>query len=454
MRKTLKRGLLAVAAVALCATGASAQPANCRDVNNDGSVNATDGTALEQRLINPATVICGGPTAANFDCADLNDNGSVDPGDRVLLAKSLAGEDLLYRACTGPAAATCPGAPVTGNITTNTHWGPASCQVDINGRVIVVGPAVLTVDPGVVVRGVENIANPTALIIAEGAKLDANGTSADPIVFTSANTPGTRGSGDWGGVILNGTAPVNFDGGRGSSEGLPPGLANFGGPDVNDNSGRLRFARIEFCGIEFSTDNELNCLTMNGVGNGTLIDHVQAHRGNDDHFEWFGGTVKAKYLVASGGQDDQFDWQIGWRGSLQFGLGHAEPTIFDTNGSNGFESDNNELGFENQPRSNPRVCNVTTIGGKGGSAITGSGANLRRGTSGIISNTIFTNWLSDCLDIDNDETLNRGCTNATTLRTGADTLLVRDSICFSNDIAPASQVSGSNTAPSCTPAQL
>jgi hypothetical protein len=193
---------------------------------------------------------------------------------------------------------------------------------------------------------------------------------------------------------------------------------------------------------------------MNGVGTGTIIDHVQAHRGNDDHFEWFGGTVKAKFLVATGGQDDQFDWQIGWRGGLQFALGHAEGTIFDTNGSNGIEADNNELGFDNQPRSNPKVCNVTSIGAKGVSTITGSGANLRRGTSGTVSNSIFTNWLSDCLDIDNNETLARGCTNATTLRTGADTLLVQDTICFSNDTAPSSQVSGTNAAAACTPAQL
>lgn len=449
-KKALKTALLAAAAVAVSAGTAAAQPANCRDVNNDGSVNATDGTALENRLVNPSFVICGGPTAANIDCADINDNGTIDTGDRVLLAKSLAGEDLLYTACTGPAAVTCP-STFSGNITTNTHWGPASCQVDLAGDVLVVAPAVLTIDPGVVVRGVVNPSDPAALIITRGAKLDANGTAADPIVFTSANAPGARAAANWGGVVLNGTAPVNFDGGVGSAEGLPPGLALYGGSDVNDNSGRVRFARIEYSGIEFSPDNELNVFTMNAVGNGTIVDHVQANRGNDDCHEWFGGTVKAKYLVASGCRDDDFDWQIGFRGAVQFGLSHKEPTILDGSGRNGIEADNNEFGFDNLPRSNPNMCNVTLIGAKGAAAISGSGANLRRGTAGLVSNGLFLNWQSACLDLDDAQTLARACTDATTLRTGADVLRVQDSICFNN--GGATQVSGTATSPACTAAQ-
>ena len=320
---------------------------------------------------------------------------------------------------------------------------------------LVVPPAVLTVQPGTVVRGVKNTSNPAALVVTRGAKLDANGTAADPIVFTSNQAPGARDRGDWGGVTLNGSAPVNFTGGEGSSEGLPPGLALYGGTDVADNSGRVRFTRVEFSGIEFSPDNELNVFTMNGLGTGTVIDHVQAHRGNDDCFEWFGGTVRAKYLVATACRDDFFDWQIGFRGSLQFGVAHQAVAGVDGSGRNAFESDNNEFGFDNLQRSNPRICNVTAIGAKNqGLAISGAGANLRRGTAGTISNTIFSGWVSSCLDIDNDETIARGCTGPATLRTGADTLLVSNSVCNNNGPTGTTLAIGSTTAPACTPAQL
>jgi hypothetical protein len=446
--------LLTGAAIAVAVGSAQAQPLNCRDINNDGAVNATDGSVLENRLVNPSAVICGGPTSANIDCADLNDNGSIDPGDRVLLAQTLAGVETLFPACTGAPAATCPSS-VTGNITLNTTWGPAGCTVNLTGPVLVVAPAVLTVQPGTVVRGVKNPANPAALIVTRGAKLDANGTAADPIVFTSDQAPGARDKGDWGGVTMNGSAPVNFSSGEGSSEGLPPGLALYGGADVADNSGRVRFTRVEFSGIEFSPDNELNVFTMNGVGTGTVIDHVQAHRGNDDCHEWFGGTVRTKFMVATACRDDNFDWQIGWRGSVQFGLIHQAAAGVDGSGRHAFEGDNNEFGFNNLQRSNPRICNVTAIGAKNqGLAISGSGANLRRGTAGTISNTIFTGWVSPCLDIDNDETIARGCAPGPTLQTGADTLLVKDSVCFNNGAGGTALSTGSTTTPNCTPAQL
>jgi hypothetical protein len=451
MLQKWRTALLAAGAFAVAAGSAYAQPANCRDINNDGAVNATDGSVLENRLLNPGAIICGGPSAANIDCADLNDNGVIDTGDRVLLAQSLAGVETLFPPCVGPPPATCPGGPVSGNITTNTHWGPKPCTVNLAGGILVTSPAVLTVDPGVVVQGIKNPANPAALIILRGAKLDANGTSADPIVFTSNQAPGARDIGDWGGISLNGSAPVNFPSGEGSAEGLPPGLALYGGPDVADNSGRLRFVRVEFSGVEFSPDNELNVLTQNGLGSGTIVDHVQAHRGNDDCFEWFGGTVREKYLYASACRDDYFDWQIGFRGSLQFGIAHQSVAGVDGSGRNGIEADNNEFGFDNLPRSNPRMCNLTMIGAAPqGLVISGSGANLRRGTAGTVSNTIFEGWNTACLDVDDDQTIARGCVNGTTLRTGADTLLVKDSICFSNGALS----SGSTTAPACTPAQL
>lgn len=439
---------LGVLALAWTASSALAQPA-CRDINGDGTVGPVDGTTLETRLLNPATPVCGGSGIA---CADLNGNGGIDTGDRVVLAQTLAGVDPVYKPCTGPAAPTCP-ATFSGSIKTNTTWGPAPCTVDLVGPVLVEG-AVLTVLPGVVVRGVKNPANPAALIVLRGGKLDANGTASNPIVFTSNQAPGSRSLGDWGGVTLNGAAPVNFPGNEGSSEGLPPGLALYGGSNQADNSGRVRFARVEYSGVEFSEDNELNVFTMNGVGTGTVIDHVQAHRGNDDCHEWFGGTARTKYLVSTACRDDFFDWQIGWRGTLQFGVAFQAASGVDGSGRNGFESDNNEFGFNNQPRSNPQICNVTLIGARNqGLTIGGAGALLRRGTAGTISNTIFAGWRSQCLRIDANETMARACTSPTTLFTGSDNLLVSNSVCYDNGPTGTTLSGGTATAP-CTPAEV
>jgi hypothetical protein len=206
------------------------------------------------------------------------------------------------------------------------------------------------------------------------------------VVFTSDPTPGSRAPGDWGGVVLNGRAPINVPGGVGSSEGLPPGEALFGGNEPNDSSGLIRFTLIEYSGIEFSTDNELNVFTQNAVGRGTVVDHIQANAGFDDCIEWFGGTVNGKFLVSSGCRDDLFDWQLGYTGSVQFGLGIQNATISTGSGRNGFEGDNNSGGQDFLPRSNPNFCNMTVIGSKGqGDTTAGrSGALLRLGTAGVI----------------------------------------------------------------------
>jgi hypothetical protein len=289
--------------------------------------------------------------------------------------------------------------------------------------------------------------------VLRGSKINAAGTAGSPIVMTSDQAPGARGVGDWGGLSLLGAAPTNFPGGEGAAEGLPPGSANFGGSQPNDSSGQVRFTRIEFSGVEFSTDNELNVFTMNGVGRGTTIDHVQANVGFDDCIEWFGGTVRSKYLVASGCRDDLFDWQIGYTGATQFGLAYQNGSIASGGGRNGFEADNNENGFNNLPRSNPDFCNMTVVGCvQQGCGSTGSGANLRRGTAGKIANSIIMDWPDAALDLDNDETMANACTNSTTLKATEPALRVQDSIMYNSGPGGTDYAIGSGASP-CSAAQ-
>jgi hypothetical protein len=297
-----------------------------------------------------------------------------------------------------------PGPPVfvSGNIAGNTTWTDNGLGYLLQGTVRVLAPAVLTIEPGTVIFG-ENATIGT-LIIEQGARIMAQGTPTNPIIFTSDGLPGSQARGQWGGVVLNGRAPVNcaaVPGGTCEGEG---GSGTYGGNLPNDSSGTLRYVRIEFAGHEFSPDNELNALTMNGVGSGTVIEFVQCHRGEDDGFEWFGGTVNNRNIVATDCADDEMDWQVGWRGKLQYGVARPASDRSDK----GIEADNYEFGFDNTPRSNPTVSNLTLIG-PGAAAPAGTfGIHLRRGTAGTIINSIVTNFRGPGIDLDDTATFNNG----------------------------------------------
>lgn len=457
MRHWRRRMLALGAAVIVGGSAGAAHAATCGDLNGNnvvGSADPADAVAMIQVVsgANPGTSFCGG--LGSTQCGDLNQSGgALNTADLIFLLQVVNGNETLFTPCTSPGPVLACNSQVSGNITSNQQW-PAGCDTFIDGTVLVNPGVVVTVQPGAVVKGRKTSSNgtPSALIFTRDSKINAPGTAVSPIVFTSDQAPGARSVGDWGGLTINGRAPVNFPGGTGSSEGLPPGLALFGGNEANDSSGVIRFARIEFSGIEFSTDNELNVFTMNAVGRGTTIDHVQANVGFDDGHEWFGGTVRASHLVATNIRDDSFDWQIGFTGAVQFGLAYQNAAIATGSGRHGFEADNNEFGFNNLPRSNPSFCNMTMIGSSQQAVVAGrSGANLRRGTAGKIANTIFQDWTAGAFDIDNDETLIRGCTNGTTLQAVEPILRVSNTVAFNNG---ASQVIGSSTAPSCTPTQL
>lgn len=248
----------------------------------------------------------------------------------------------------------------------------------LKGWVYICDGAELTIEPGTVIKGDKT--TKAALIVERGGKLIAQGTADAPIVFTSAQAAGQRRPGDWGGVIICGKAKNNQN--EMQIEGGP--RTKHGGNDDADNSGVLSYVRIEFGGFPFKADQEINGLTLGSVGSGTKIDHVQVSYSNDDSFEWFGGAVNCKYLVAYKGWDDDFDTDNGFSGKVQFGLSVRDPKIADQSQSNGFESDNCADGAQVPPYTTATFSNITFVGPK-------SAADFKNESSYITAGNYFPN---------------------------------------------------------------
>lgn len=255
----------------------------------------------------------------------------------------------------------------------------------LKGWVYVADGSTLTIPAGTVVKGDKE--TKAAIIVEPGGKLIANGTATEPIVFTSEAAAGSRKPGDWGGVILCGKAPNNNGVLAQQIEGGP--RTKHGGNDAKDNSGSLQYVRIEFAGYPFEKDKEINGLTLGSVGSGTTIDHVQVSYSNDDSFEWFGGTVNCKHIIAFRGWDDDFDTDNGFAGNVQYALSVRDSRIADASQSNGFESDNNASGSAVEPYTTANFSYVTFLGPKtfdGSFAnttdyINGNGMNPENGSS-------------------------------------------------------------------------
>ncbi len=302
--------------------------------------------------------------------------------------------------------------PVSGSITRNTTWTKNNTYV-LDGIVDVTNNATLTIQEGTLVQGSTN--QPSALLIQRDGRIEAAGTQAEPIVFTSINPPGSRAPGDWGGVIVIGESFCNgdLDGSILTAddcfvEGLPDPFDNlvYGGNDPNDDSGTLSYVRIEFAGFELQPTREINGLTLYSVGSGTQIDHVQVHKGSDDGIEFFGGTVDVKFAIVTGAEDDSFDYSYGWSGRGQFWIVQQDQ---DT-GDRGIEADNNEIqntspDFNNLPLTEPEVYNYTFVGrfpqGVGDDNV---GLKIRRGAAGRLFNGIIGGFGSYFLDIDDAAT--------------------------------------------------
>ncbi len=279
------------------------------------------------------------------------------------------------------------GAEIRGSIEEDTVW---SEDTILGGVVTVKDGAVLTVEPGVVVRGKTG----SALVIAKGSRLEAIGSAEQPIVFTSSQAEGSRARGDWGGIVLLGDAATNLVGGIGIAEGLED-QPNYGGgenPKLDGSCGSLSYVRIEFAGYELTTDNELNGLTLYACGSGTRVDHVQVHMGEDDGIEMFGGSWSGSHIVVSGAGDDSIDIDQGWNGQLQHVVIVQDPGT----GNFAFEISNQEANRDAEPRTMPRIANVTAIGGGGSKS---GGIKLKEGAAGEFYNVIVSGFNNAAVEL-------------------------------------------------------
>ena len=299
---------------------------------------------------------------------------------------------------------------VSGRITSDMTWGSGSYWV-LRGAVFVEAPARLTIDAGTEIFG--EFATNGTLIIARGARILANGTAGAPIVFSSDQPIGERGRADWGGLIINGRAPLNVPGGEAVGEG---DTGTYGGSDPADDSGHLRYVRVEFAGTEFSPDNELNGIAFQGVGSNTEVDHVMVKYNKDDGLEFFGGTVAVKHVVLQGIADDSVDWTDGWTGKGQFIIVMQSGDDADQ----GIEADNNGDNNNLTPRSNPTLYNLTLVGDPDTDEGSESdiGMLLREGTSATIRNFIVLGFKEASIDIDHTATYDQVDNGSLTLGSG------------------------------------
>jgi hypothetical protein len=384
-----------------------------------------------------ATIAVTGPSSYS-QSPTASATYSVAPGTYTVAASQVTSNNVRYNAAitgspatvTSNATATAtvtysitanPTVTLSGSIAANRTLTPDTNYV-LRGFVYVNSGATLTINAGTKIVG-DTTALGSALFVLRGARIVANGTEAAPVVFTSQRTAGNRSPGDWGGLVIVGNARANrtgnviVEGSNGSVVGAnQAGTIYTGGTVDTDNSGTLRYVRVEFAGYATLTDAELNSFTFAAVGSGTTVEYVQALAGLDDNFEWFGGTVNGKYLVSYESGDDHFDGSEGYRGLNQFLIGmqttfitprpgagavSTDPQGFEIDGCNGGgcvapSGANAQSAGRDEGLYNMNVfANFTMIGTPTGVTVPGSGgvgAVLRRGTGGYYLNGVLARW--------------------------------------------------------------
>lgn len=278
-----------------------------------------------------------------------------------------------------------------GNINDGTVSLDADVVYKLTGPLIVKDGATLSIPAG---TRIEATGGTSAYIaVSQGAKIIVNGTASEPVVMTSGLA--SPAAGNWGGLVICGKAPIN----RGGTASAEVSELPYGGNDAADNSGSIRYLRIEYPGASYNSEKEFNGVSFFGVGNGTVVENVQVYHGADDGFEWFGGTVNTSNLVSIGNEDDEFDWTEGWSGTNTNWFGKKDFGI----GNRGIEADNFEANFGATPIANPTINNMTLIGGIAGSEEPDA-IKVRRGTKGMFNNLVLANF-TDGFDVEHDETI-------------------------------------------------
>ena len=386
--------------------------------------------------VNAAVTVAGPSSYAQSPTASAT--YSVAPGSYTVTAAQVTTNNVRYNAAiTGSPATVTSSATATATVTYSITANPTvtlsgsiaasrTLTPDTNyvlrGFVYVNSGATLTINAGTKIVG-DTTALGSALFVLRGARIVANGTATAPVVFTSQRSAGNRSPGDWGGLVIvgngraNRTGNVIVEGSNGSVVGAnQAGTIYTGGTVDTDNSGTLRYVRVEFAGYATLTDAELNSFTFAAVGSGTTVEYVQALAGLDDNFEWFGGTVNGKYLVSYEAGDDHFDGSEGYRGLNQFMIGlqsfyptpragagavSTDPQGFEIDGCNGGgcvapSGANAQSAGRDEGLYNMNVfANFTMIGTPTGVTVPGSGgvgAVLRRGTGGYYLNGVLARW--------------------------------------------------------------
>jgi hypothetical protein len=290
---------------------------------------------------------------------------------------------------------------LSGNINTTTTLTSDKVWT-LKGYVYVTDGAKLIIQPGTTI--ISDIAEKGALCIERGAQIIAEGTAAKPIIFTSGKNIGDRSPGDWGGIVILGRAKTN----RSSEPTIEGGIGRpYGGTNDADNSGVLKYVRIEYAGIAALPNSEINALTLGAVGIGTIIENVQTVYANDDAFEFFGGTVSPKNIYAFATADDDFDFDFGYTGTVTNGIAKRDPQFVDNgDAGNGVECDNDGTGSSAQPFTHPKLLNMILIGPNNATALANHnlGLRFRRATQFTIKNSVIWGWMKGGLSLESNET--------------------------------------------------
>jgi hypothetical protein len=290
---------------------------------------------------------------------------------------------------------------LSGNINATTTLTSDKVWI-LKGYVYVTDGAKLIIQPGTTI--ISDIGEKGALCIERGAQIIAEGTALKPIVFTSGRPVGERTPGDWGGIVILGRAKTN----RTSEPTIEGGIGRpYGGTNDLDNSGVLKYVRIEYAGIAAMPNSEINALTLGGVGNGTILENIQTIYANDDAFEFFGGTVNGKNLYAYATADDDFDFDFGYTGTITNGVAKRDPQFVDSgDAGNGIECDNDGTGSSAQPFTHPKLFNMTLVGPFDVSSLSNHNLGLRwrRATQFTITNSKILGYQKGSFSIESNET--------------------------------------------------